>query len=238
MELYVGNNENYDDVHPRVYPYLITKDRELYRFSKMGEMPFVHEEMRKAVNFIVGHPRVEVRLTAERAVSFWMGTPTPLRDFYRADTFLLQMVSVCNLLAVLGTLGGIAVLYRQRSEFTFPLAVSPVVFPLLYYATHASLRYRHPLDPIIVILATIAAAAPLGTLGNRRQPALGPAQNPSAKVNLPREPARGPRFSRFHSRGANVYIQVWALLGTHRMAWSVCTPPRDKHTWVRGPSRP
>ena len=43
MELYVGNNENYDDVHPRVFPYLITKDRDLYRYSKMGEMPFVHE---------------------------------------------------------------------------------------------------------------------------------------------------------------------------------------------------
>ena len=151
MELYVGNNENYDDVHPRVFPYLITKDRELYRFSQMGEMPFVHEEMRKALNFIVSHPRVEVRLTAERIVAFWMGTPTPLRDFHRADTFLLQMVSVCNLLAVLGTLGGIAVLYRRRSKYTFLLAVSPIVFPLLYYATHATLRYRHPLDPIIVI---------------------------------------------------------------------------------------
>jgi hypothetical protein len=170
MELYVGNNENYDDVHPRVFPYLITKDRELYRYSKMGEMPFVHEEMRKAVNFIVSHPRVEVRLTAERAVAFWMGTPNPLADFHRADTFLLRAVSVCNLLAVLGTLGGIAVLYHRRSEFTFPLAVSPIVFPLLYYATHTTLRYRHPLDPIIVLLATVAAAAPLQAFATRHHP--------------------------------------------------------------------
>ena len=117
-------------------------------------MPFMHEEMRKALNFIVGHPRVEVRLTAERAISFWMGTPTPLRDFHRADTFLLQMVSVCNLLAVLGTLGGIAMLYRKRSKFAFPLAISPIVFPLLYYATQrlAALppstgpHHRHPRD--------------------------------------------------------------------------------------------
>jgi hypothetical protein len=167
MEPYVGNNENYDDVHPRVYPYLITKDRELYRFSQMGEMPFVHEEMRKAVNFIVSHPRVEVRLTTERAVSFWMGTPTPLRDFHRADTFLLQMVSICSLLAVLGTPAGFAVLYHRRSRFTWLLAVCPIVFPLLYYATHATLRSRHPLDPIIVILVTIAAAAPLQLLANR-----------------------------------------------------------------------
>ncbi len=168
MELYVGNNENYDDVHPRVFPYLITKDRELYRFSKMGEMPFVHEEMHKAINFIVSHPRVEVRLTALRAVEFWTGTPTPLRDFRRADTFLLQMVSLCSLLVILGTPAGIAVLYHRRSEFTWLLAACPIVFPLIYYATHASLRYRHPLDPVIVILTTIAAAAPVQALANRR----------------------------------------------------------------------
>ena len=168
MELYVGNNENYDDVHPRVFPYLITKDRELYRFSKMGEMPFVHEEMRKAINFIVSHPRVEVRLTALRAVEFWTGTPTPLRDFRRADTFLLQMVSLCSLLVILGTPAGIAILYHRRSEFTWLLAACPIVFPLIYYATHASLRYRHPLDPVIVILTTIAAAAPVQAVANRR----------------------------------------------------------------------
>jgi hypothetical protein len=156
LELYVGNNENYDDVHPRVWPYLITRDREIYRFFRMGEMPFMHEEMRKAVDFIVSHPRVEVRLTAQRVVAFWMGTATPYRDFLRADTVLLQAVSLCSLLAVLGTVGGIVVLYRRHREFAFPLAVCPIVFPLLYYATHGSLRYRHPLDPVIALLATIA----------------------------------------------------------------------------------
>jgi hypothetical protein len=60
--------------------------------------------------------------------------------------------------------------YHRRSEFTLPLAVSPIIFPLLYYATHTTLRYRHPLDPIIVILATIAAAAPLQALANRLRP--------------------------------------------------------------------
>jgi hypothetical protein len=156
LELYVGNNENYDDVHPRVWPYLITRDREIYRFFRMGEIPFMHEEMHKAVNFIVSHPRVEIRLSAERVVAFWMGTAAPYRDFLRADTILLQAVSLCSLLGVLGTIGGIVVLYLKRSEFAFPLAACPIVFPLLYYATHGSLRYRHPLDPVIVLLGTIA----------------------------------------------------------------------------------
>ncbi len=173
LELYFGNNENYDDVHPRVFPYLITRDREIYRFYQMGEMPFMHEEMRKAVNFIVSHPRVEVRLSAQRAVAFWMGTPTPLRDFLRADSLLLRAVSVCSLLGVLGTLGGIVVLYRRGSEFTFPLAVGPIVFPLLYYATHGSLRYRHPLDPVIVLLVAIACTALVSPVARWDEPGHG-----------------------------------------------------------------
>ena len=142
MELYVGNNENYDLVHPRVWPNLITQEKELYRFFRMGEMPFMHEEMRKAVNFMVAHPGVEVRLTGERVEEFWMGTPAPFAAIFGAPIrSCCKWLSVCNLLAVLGTIAGIAVLYARRSEFAFPLAVSPVIFPtpLLRDARHAAL---------------------------------------------------------------------------------------------------
>jgi hypothetical protein len=33
-----------------------------------------------------------------------------------------------------------------------------VVVPLVYYVTHASLRYRHPIDPILLMLTAIALA--------------------------------------------------------------------------------
>jgi hypothetical protein len=35
------------------------------------------------------------------------------------------------------------------------------VFPVVYYLTHASLRYRHPIDPIIMLLTAVAIAAAL-----------------------------------------------------------------------------
>jgi hypothetical protein len=159
LELYVGNNENYDPLHPRIWPNVITREKEVYRFFRMGEMPFMHEEMDKAVNFMVAHPRVEVRLTLGRVAEFWTGTPAPLRDLQRVDSPLLFAVEVCSLLGMIGMLGGIVVLYARRSPFAFPLAICPVVFPLLYYATHGSLRYRHPLDPVIVLLTVISVAA-------------------------------------------------------------------------------
>jgi len=72
LELYIGNNENYDDKYIR-YPGPITKDRELWRYFRLGETAFMQEEMRKATNFIRTHPRVELILTGERFVASGAG---------------------------------------------------------------------------------------------------------------------------------------------------------------------
>lgn len=46
-------------------------------------------------------------------------------------------------------------LLAGKNDYSFPVVVIPVVFPLLYYVTHTSLRYRHPIDPIVLLLAAI-----------------------------------------------------------------------------------
>jgi hypothetical protein len=51
------------------------------------------------------------------------------------------------------------VLFVTRSEFAFPVASFPLVFPLTFYVTHASLRFRHVIEPILVLLTAIAADA-------------------------------------------------------------------------------
>ena len=50
---------------------------------------------------------------------------------------------------------------------TFPLAVFPVIFPCLYYITHADLRYRHPIDPVLCLLTAIAVASTWNLLAGR-----------------------------------------------------------------------
>ena len=157
-ELFAGNNENYDD-HPPVWPNNITRAREIFRFYRIGETAFMQEETHKALQFITNHPRIEVRLTWDRIVSFWMGTPSPLDNFLSADTFFLRSVSICSFLLVCGTIAGIALLFLAGNDFAFPLAAFPLAFPLTYYLTHASLRFRHCIEPILVLLTAIAADA-------------------------------------------------------------------------------
>jgi hypothetical protein len=158
LELYIGNNENYDDQHPH-YPGMVTKDRETWRYLRMGETPFMDEEMRKAKKFIFDHPRVEVILFYERFVAFWGGIPNPIDKFLATDSWLVRTLILCATLSGLGVFLGIVTLLWRRSDYTFPLAIFPLIFPFLYYVTHTSLRYRHPIDPILLLLNAIAIGA-------------------------------------------------------------------------------
>ena len=158
LELYIGNNENYA-TRQFVYPPRITKERELLRYLRIGETTFMDEEESKALAFMRAHPWIVLELTAKRFVAFWTGLPNPIEAFKTTDSLLVRVLLVCNTIAALGALLGIILLFWKRSSFAFLLAAYPVVYPLIYYLTHPNLRYRHPIDPVVLLLAAIAAAS-------------------------------------------------------------------------------
>jgi ABC-type transport system involved in cytochrome c biogenesis permease component len=116
----------------------------------------MQEEKKKALAFMVAHPRIELWLVSERMVDFWMGTATPLATFRQAELPWLRMILLCNFAAPLGALAGAIVLVLRKNKYAVPVISVPVVFPLLYYVTHTSLRYRHPIDPVVLLLVAIA----------------------------------------------------------------------------------
>jgi hypothetical protein len=115
----------------------------------------MEEEKRKAVAFIVSHPRIEVWLIAERFVDFWVGTATPLAAFRQADSLWLRLILLSNDAAPISALFGVVVLLATKNAYALPIVAIPVIFPLLYYVTHTSLRYRHPIDPVVLLLSAI-----------------------------------------------------------------------------------
>jgi hypothetical protein len=176
-ELYIGNNENYDELRIGL-PAAITQDLETLRYLRMGETAFMDEEKRKALQFMKSHPRMEMRLFAWRFVDFWMGVPDPWRTFVEADSWLIRVILLGDLVSSLGALLGVAALFLRRNTYAMPLAAFPLLFPILYYVTHTSLRYRHPIDPVVLLLTAIAANtlwswghSILGTVGKNSKPA-------------------------------------------------------------------
>ena len=164
FELWLGNNEQFD-AQSQVVPAANPERAEIRSYIHMGETAFMQDKWAKAVGFMRAHPRLEITLFARRFVATWTGVENPIEGFRDADSPLVRLVLISNTLAVLGALCGIVALVRSRNVYAFPLAAGPIVYPLIYYVTHTALRYRHPIDPVVLLLAAIAVAALLPKRG-------------------------------------------------------------------------
>ena len=155
LELWIGNNEVFDDRSPNINA-RVTRYGEARRYGQLGETAFMQEKWKLASEFMQTHKRLEVRLTVWRFLDFWLGSFRPVEDFENADSTWIRAILALNFLTAIGGAIGIVILWRARSPHGFPAAVFVVVVPLVYYVTHASLRYRHPIDPIVLMLTAIA----------------------------------------------------------------------------------
>jgi hypothetical protein len=167
LQLWVGNNPAAKVIwlgehHP------INDTGERHRYVAMGEVAYMREKTREALGYISTHPRQEAGLIWGRFVSIWSGgTPTPVSDFLNRRSAWFRYVLLFNLSTALGTLGGIIFLFRRGSRYAFPLAVYPVIYPWAFYLTLALPRYRHPIDPVLMLLTAVT----LLELTGRRTPA-------------------------------------------------------------------
>ncbi len=158
LQLWVGNNPSAHVIwlgenHP------INDPSERREYIQMGELPYMAEKLRNAMHYIVTHPSHEAELIGGRFVMLWAGgTPHPLDDFVKARSAWFRYVLLFNLCAALGALIGIVFLFRNRNIYAFPLAAGPVVFPFAYYLTLALPRYKHPIDPTLMLLTAVAIA--------------------------------------------------------------------------------
>jgi hypothetical protein len=162
LQLWVGNNPKakviwLGEQHP------IHDSAEREQYVKVGEIQYMREKEHDAIQYMLTHPKREAELVGGRFVSFWAGgSAAPVRDFAASRSDWFRYVLAFNLAVALGALGGLIRLGRARSVYLIPVAVFPVVLPWAYYGTLAFPRYRHPIDPVLMLL-TAAALAGLHT---------------------------------------------------------------------------
>ena len=145
-ELRLGNFETADGLwkwsrHPS------QNAAEFAAYERMGEIDYAHERGREAVEFIRSHPAMFASLTLKRAFYYWAGTPresgTPGLSRSRYVIFILSTVlSFC----------GLALVIRQKKPGAFLYAVLILIYPVVYYITFPHPRYRHPIEPEMMIL--------------------------------------------------------------------------------------
>ena len=160
LQLWLGNNDAYRDAFPGwLHP--IDNVGERAKYVRMGEIAYMQEKRRETIDWVEKHPGRALQLVWQRFVATWLGTPHPWRDFWREREPLVRLVFVANFFAAFAGLAGLVRLGRDPAlrRYLVPMAALPVLFPFAFYLSQALLRYRYPIDPIMMLLVAVAMRA-------------------------------------------------------------------------------
>ena len=155
LEVHVGNNGRTMEPCPdKSHPSNSAEERD--QFYRLGEIRYMNAKKVQAQQFIAEHPRFFAQLTLRRIffvwTGFWSTDPNYLADepLYWPGVFYSTMITLMSVT-------GLWLAHRNGlGEWMVPVALAMFSFPLVYYITHPSYDYRHPLDPLMVIVAAYA----------------------------------------------------------------------------------
>jgi asparagine N-glycosylation enzyme membrane subunit Stt3 len=153
----------------RGHPSVVSE--ELERFVTMGEAAYVQEALGDALTFIREHPAKFLRLSLRRVYIFWLSDLAGQNEWsgnLKISVPLSWMRKACHLAPLPFVLLGLVAATRRKLDVE-PLVGFMVLFPIVYYLTHVSERYRFPLEPVLVVLASYGLVLVLERVGLRIQ---------------------------------------------------------------------
>jgi 4-amino-4-deoxy-L-arabinose transferase-like glycosyltransferase len=145
LELWLGNHVRVTHVFDSDFPILDPSE-----YNRLGEIRFMDAKRDIALEFIGRNPGTFLRLSARHFFQFWSA---PEKSAWLG-------------LSLLAWLGMVLALRRKGLE-AVPYALVVLIFPLVYYITHVFSTYRHPIEPVIVLLAAYSMVSILEIVGTR-----------------------------------------------------------------------
>ena len=120
---------------------------ELEKFQHLGEIAYAADCKRIALDWIRAHPGRFAVISLKRFFYFWNGVPRPTSgnawvDF-RTSAFLATSVLA---------LWGLGRALRQKRPGAWLFAGLVLTYPTVYYFVFPHARYRHPMEPELLIL--------------------------------------------------------------------------------------
>ena len=125
------------------------------QYAKMGEVEFASEQGRLAEEWIAENPATFVGLCVRRFIYFWI-------DFPKQGVGVAQ--NAAFLLFSLLSWVGLVLTLKRRLHGGFLFATLVLFYPITYYVTFPTPRYRHAIDPELLILAVFAVVSLLGVM--------------------------------------------------------------------------
>ncbi|MBV8113727.1 MAG: glycosyltransferase family 39 protein [Silvibacterium sp.] len=148
-ELYAGNGPGTFGFRYGVLINLAENDPQHRLYVQLGELAFVRQRGQLARAWISSHPGQFATLTLKRLYFFWASVPHPTDKHWFLN--VIRQINYC-LPSITGLLG-LALSLRRRTPAAGLFAWAFVLLPVTYYFVTVEARFRHPLEPLIVILS-------------------------------------------------------------------------------------
>jgi 4-amino-4-deoxy-L-arabinose transferase-like glycosyltransferase len=121
---------------------------EMERFRQLGELRYGEECKRQAFDFIREHPGRFAVISVKRFVYYWAGVPKP-----NEGPALTALRSSLFLASSVLALWGMGRALRKRKSGAWLFALLLLSYPTVYYFVYPHARYRHVIEPELLILA-------------------------------------------------------------------------------------
>jgi 4-amino-4-deoxy-L-arabinose transferase-like glycosyltransferase len=151
LQFRLGNGPGADGM---LMPYLQPNlnKLELEKFQRLGEIAYAESCKRYAFDWVRAHPGRFAIISLKRFFYFWNGVPSPTGSFkwldYRWFDFRTSLFLTTSVLAF----WGLGRALRQKRPGAWLFAGLVLTYPTVYYFVFPHARYRHPMEPELLIL--------------------------------------------------------------------------------------
>jgi 4-amino-4-deoxy-L-arabinose transferase-like glycosyltransferase len=131
---------------------------QLQEFQRLGEPAYMAEKQGEAMQVIRDRPLWYAGQTLRRILYTWTNVWVfpPRWTFDEVGLPNALIYTIFSVLAFIGLRWAI----QNRWEETIPLLIPLIFFPIVYYLTHQDDgRFRHPIDPVVIIFAACGVYA-------------------------------------------------------------------------------
>jgi 4-amino-4-deoxy-L-arabinose transferase-like glycosyltransferase len=131
-------------------------EQENAQYERLGELNYMATKRTRAIAYIASHPGAYALRSLRHAIFMWTGFWSFNRDYLRQEPFDPGNIFFLTLLSLL-SIRGLYCMFREgrgtAARLYFLVLLS---FPVPYYLSHLDPGFRHPVDPLLVILACFA----------------------------------------------------------------------------------
>ncbi len=151
LAFYQGNTWDTFDIYPD-WANPPHNQAEMDDYARLGEVAYMAEKKQLAIAEVREHPARFAWTTLRRIVFMWTGYWNLSAAYRRIEPFAIPNIFMATLLSGFAAFG-LARAFSRARRFAVLFAWLLLVFPAVYYLTHPSMAYRHPLDPLLALLS-------------------------------------------------------------------------------------